>query len=72
MRAHIRLLNLLIDYLNPDAEAFMLVGQSLTITAEDIYFITDLSRRVEVPHFQSRGGGHSINEFINEYCDVII
>jgi hypothetical protein len=32
MRVQRRLLNLLIDYWNPDVEAFMLVGQSLTIT----------------------------------------
>jgi hypothetical protein len=57
MRAQRRLLNLLIDYWNQNAEAFMLVGQSLTITVEYIYFITSLSRRGEVPNFQSRGGG---------------
>jgi hypothetical protein len=48
----------------------MLAGQSLTITVEYIYFITGLSRRGEVPNFQYRGGGWSINEFINEYCIV--
>jgi hypothetical protein len=70
MRAQRRLLNILIDYWNSDVEDFMLVGQSLTITVEDIYFIIGLSRRGEVPNFQYRGGGQSINEFINEHCVI--
>jgi len=64
------LLNLLIDYWNPDVEDFMLARHSLTIMVEDIYFIISLSRRGEVTNFQSCGGGQSINEFINENCDV--
>jgi hypothetical protein len=40
-----RLLNALIDYWHADAEAFMLEGQSLVPTTEDIYFLTGLSRR---------------------------
>jgi hypothetical protein len=55
MRAQKRLLNLLIDYWHPDAEAFMLGGKSLMITVEDIYFITGLSRRGEVPNFTTHG-----------------
>jgi hypothetical protein len=51
MRAQRRLLNILIDYWNPNDEEFMLSIQSLIITVEDIYFITDLSRRGEVPKF---------------------
>jgi hypothetical protein len=47
MRAQPRLLNALVDYWHPDAEAFMLEGQSLTPTTEDIYFLTGLSRRGE-------------------------
>jgi hypothetical protein len=71
MRAQRRLLNLLIDYWHPDAEAFMLIGKSLTIIVEDIYFITGLSRRGEVPNFQTHGGGgRSVNDYINEYCDA--
>jgi hypothetical protein len=70
MRAQKRLLNLLIDYWHPDAESFMLGGKSLMIIVEDIYFITGLSHRGEVPNFQARGGGgQTINDYINEYCD---
>jgi hypothetical protein len=57
MRSQKRLLNLLIDYWHPDAEAFMLGGKSLMIIVEDIYFITGLSHRGEVPNFQAYGGG---------------
>jgi hypothetical protein len=42
MRAQPRLLNALVDYWHPDAEAFMLEGQSLAPTTEDIYFLTGL------------------------------
>jgi hypothetical protein len=42
MQSQPRLLNALIDYWNPDAEAFMLEGQLLTPTTEDIYFLTGL------------------------------
>jgi hypothetical protein len=70
MRAQKRLLNLLIDYWHPDAESFMLGGKSLTITIEDIYFITGLSHRGEVPNFTTHGGGgRTINDYINEYCE---
>jgi hypothetical protein len=47
MRAQPRLLNALVDYWHPDAEAFMIEGQSLTPTTKDIYFLTGLSRRGE-------------------------
>jgi hypothetical protein len=47
MRAQPRLLNVLVDYWHPNAEAFMIEGKSLTPTTEDIYFLTGLSRRGE-------------------------
>jgi hypothetical protein len=51
------LLNLLIDYLHPEVEEFMLTEQSLTITVEDIYFVTSFLGRGEVPNFQTHGRG---------------
>jgi hypothetical protein len=51
MRAQPRLLNALIDYWHSDAEAFILEGQSLVPTTEDIYFLTGLSRRGEPVNF---------------------
>jgi len=57
MRVQKRLLNLLIDYWNPDVKAFMFTGHTLTIIFEYICFITSLSRRGEVPSFQYPRGG---------------
>jgi hypothetical protein len=51
MRMQTKLLNALVDYWHPDAEAFMLEGQSLVPTTEDIYFLTGLSRRGELVNF---------------------
>jgi hypothetical protein len=45
MRAQPRFINALVEYLYLDVEAFMLEGQSLTPSMEDIYLLTDLSRR---------------------------
>jgi hypothetical protein len=53
MRAQPRLLNTLVDYWNPDAEAFMIEGQSLTPTTEDIYFLIGLS--------EERGNSQSVH-----------
>jgi hypothetical protein len=51
MQAQPRLLNALVDYLHPDDKAFMLEGQSLVPTVEDIYFLTGLFRRGEPVNF---------------------
>ena len=53
IRVQPRLLNALIDYWHPDVEAFMLEGQSLVPTTEDIYFLTGLSRRGEPVNFRT-------------------
>jgi hypothetical protein len=71
MRAQPRLLNALVDYWHPDAEAFMLEGQSLVPTTEDIYFLTGLSRRGEPVNFRTfPSGPHSISELIGLYCEA--
>jgi hypothetical protein len=71
MRVQPRLLNALIDYWHPDAEAFMLEGQSLVPTTEDIYFLTGLSRRGELVNFRTFPAGPSkISELIVEHCEA--
>jgi hypothetical protein len=71
MRAQPRLLNALVDYWHPDAEAFMLEGKSLVPMTEDIYFFTDLSRRGEPVNFWTfPSGPHNIAELIGQYCEV--
>ena len=44
LRAKPRLLEMLVNYWDPDSESFRINGMSLTIEVEDIYFITGLSR----------------------------
>jgi hypothetical protein len=69
MRAQPRLLNALIDYGHPNANAVMLEGHSLTPMTEDIYFLTGLSRSgdpVNLCTFPPRP--HNIEEFIGLHC----
>ena len=70
LRAKPRLLQMLVDYWDPDSESFQIDGMSLTIEVEDIYFITELSRRGEVVNLRSRGpgGGLTIDKYIDVYC----
>jgi hypothetical protein len=71
MHTQPRILNALIDYWHPDTEAFMLEGQSLVPTTEDIYFLTGLSKRGEPINFQTFPAGSSkVLELIAEYCEV--
>ena len=48
LRTKPRLLQMLVDYWDPDSESFQIDGMSLTIEVEDIYFITRLSQWGEV------------------------
>jgi hypothetical protein len=71
MRAQPRLLNALVDYWHPDAEAFMIEGQSLTPTTEDIYFLTGLSRRGDPVNLRTfPPGPHNIEELIGLHCEA--
>ena len=65
------LLQMLVNYWDPDSESFRIDDMSLTIEVEDIYFITGLSRRGEMVNLRSQGGaGHglTIDEYIAVYC----
>jgi hypothetical protein len=73
MREQPRLLNTLVDYWHLDAEAFMIEGQSLTPTTEDIYFLTGLLRRgepVNLNTFPPRP--FNIEDYIRMYYEVDI
>jgi hypothetical protein len=71
MRAQPRLLNALIYYWHPNVDAFMLKGQSLTPTTEDIYFLTGLSRRGDPVNLHTfLPGPHNIEEFIGLHCEA--
>jgi hypothetical protein len=72
MRAQPRLLNHLVEYWNLDAEAFMIEGQSLAPTTEDIYFLTGLSRRGELVNLDTfPPGPYNIAHYIDMYCEVL-
>jgi hypothetical protein len=69
MRAQPRLLNALVDYWHPDAKAFMIEGQYLMPTTEEIYFLTGFSRRGEPVNLQTfPTGERKVSELIAEYC----
>jgi hypothetical protein len=71
MRAQPKLLNYLVEYWNSDAKAFMLEGQSLASTTEEIYFLTSLSRKGEpmnLDTFPPRP--YNIAHYIDMYCVV--
>jgi hypothetical protein len=70
MRAQVRLLQTLINYWDPETEAFNLDGKPLRIEVDDIYFITWLSHRGKMVNIKARGvgGGRSMEEYITTYC----
>jgi hypothetical protein len=72
MRTQVRLLELLVDYWDPDSESFNFDGKPLRIEVEDIYFLTGLSRRGEVVNLKSRGVGscRKIEEYIDAHYVV--
>ena len=60
LRAKPRLLQMLVDYWDPDSESFHLDGMSLTIEVEDIYFITRISRQGEMVNLRSYRNNRSM------------
>jgi hypothetical protein len=61
----------LIEYWHPDAEAFMINGQALTPTTEDMYFLTDLSKRGEYVNLRTFPPGlQNIEDYIGMYCEA--
>ena len=69
LRANPRLLQMLVDYWDPDTETFQLDGMPLNLEVEDIYFIIGLSHRGMVVNLRARGlgGGLRIEDYIAIY-----
>jgi hypothetical protein len=67
-RAQVRLIEMLVDYWDPNNESFKLDGKPLRIKVEDIYFLTRLSCRGEVINLKSWGEGSIMK--IEEYIDA--
>jgi hypothetical protein len=70
MRAQVRLLQLLINYWDPETEAFNLDWKPLRIEVDETYFITGLSHRGEMVNLKARGvgGGMTMEEYIATHC----
>jgi hypothetical protein len=70
MRAHVTLLQFLMDYWDPDSERFILDGKPLRIEVKDIYLLKGLSRRGDLVKLKSQGAGRSMNieEYIDTHC----
>jgi hypothetical protein len=70
MRAQVRLLQLPMDYKDPDSESFNLDGKPLRIEEKDIYFLTVLLHRGEVVNLKALGAGRGmkIEEYIDSHC----
>jgi hypothetical protein len=72
MRAQVSLLQLLVNYWDPDTETFNLDGKPLRIEVEDIYFLMGLSHQGEVVNLKAQGYGSGMNikDYIATHCIV--
>ena len=71
MKAHVRLLEYIIDMWDPDQDHFVVGVHILPIEIEDIYFLTGLSMR-ESPIVLSgaRKGEGSFDDIIDRHCSL--
>jgi hypothetical protein len=60
-RAQVMLLQLLLNYWDPNSESFNLDGKPLRFEVKDIYFLTGLSRQGEVVNLKGWGDGRGMN-----------
>ena len=69
LRAQPRILQMLVDYWDPNTEDIQLDGMPLRLEVEDIYFIIRLSHQGEVVKLSACGvgGGVTIEEYITIY-----
>jgi len=70
MRAQVRLLQMLVNFWDPDTQGFNLNGKPLRIEIEDIYFIIGFLHWGEVVNLKSRGAGSGMNieDYITTHC----
>ena len=71
MRSQVRLLETLVRLWDHELGMFDLQGETLDITAEDIYFVTGLFNRVESLNLGGTGRGGdllSVQDYVNTYC----
>ena len=73
MRSETSLLQLLIGYWDPDRSQFVIDDKTISFEVEDIYFLTDLSRRGREPNLRGGGRGDAsltIQEYITAYYEA--
>ena len=69
MKAHIWLLEYIINMWDPKKEHFFIGVHIFPIEIEDIYFLTDLSMRGnQAVLFGARGGEGSLDDIIDQHC----
>ena len=73
MKAHIQLLEYIIDMWDPDQENFVVVVHILPIEVEDIYFLTGFSMRgIPVVLSGAREGEGSLDDIIDQHYSLSI
>ena len=69
MRQQIELLEFLVRAWEPVIEAFHIKNQVLSITVEDVYLLTSLSRRgLPISLTGSIVGGETVRDYVMQYC----
>ena len=69
MKSNVRLLEMLINYWEPDQDCFIIGQMQIHIEVEDIYFITGLSRRGELVDLHGKPlGGLTMEDYVHVYC----
>ena len=71
MKAHVWLLEYIINMWDPDQDHFVVGVHILPIEIEDIYFLTSLSMRGNpVVPSGARGGEGSLDDIIDQHCSL--
>ena len=69
MKSNVRLLEMLVNYWEPDQDCFIIDQMPIRIEVEDIYFITGLSRRGEPVDLHGKPlGGLTVEDYVHVYC----
>ena len=69
MKSNVRLLEMLVNYWEPDQDCFIIDQMPLHIEVEDIYFITGLSRRGDAVDLHGKPlGGLTVEDYVQIHC----
>ena len=69
MKSNVRLLEILVNYWEPEEDCFIIDQMPIRIEVEDIYFITGLSRRGEPVDLHGKPlGGLTVEDYVHVYC----